>query len=293
MNFDNKDIMELVELNRRWLNTFGFFPKNKDKLKDKTILIYCEDFNINGDDTINFFIKLCESYISNIKIKLCNDIDLIEKFNDIDYYYFVKPSAVETNSKHLNFINKYLTNDKLYLLSIQKYNIKEDILFEHINIRNNNYLYDLEFHNRMSRQRCLKEDCVEAFINDNKDILENKKILVYHQYKYGSRLHTLSYFTDLINEKINFKFCFCPTFDDFKDKLNDYDIFFIEEEPFYPDYNIKDEIEEFKKNKDNKELFLFRTENDYINNVGLCEIIKCNYKNKNYFMRFINRIEDY
>lgn len=280
---------ELVELNKHWLNNSGFFPMNKDKLKDKTILIYCEDFNINGDDTINFFIRLCENYIPNIKIKICSDSDLIDKFNNIDYYFFVDFH----NKQHPNSLNELLYNDKSYLLIITKYNVKDNLLIEHINIRNNNYAYALEFHNRMSRNRCLKEDCVEAFINDNKDLLENKKVLVYHQYKYGSRLHTLSYFTDLINEKINFKFCFCPTFDDFKDKLNDYDIFFIEEEPFYPDYNIKDEIEELKKNKDNKELFLFRTENDYINNVGLCEIIKCNYKNKSYFIRFINRIEDY
>lgn len=279
-----------VELNKNWLNNIGFFPMNKDKLKDKTILVYCEDLNINGDDTINFFIKLCESYISNIKFKLCNDIDLIEKFNDIDYYFFVEPK--NRNNKHCNFISNFLDYEKLYLLLIQKYNVKDDVLIEKIDIRNNNCCWILEFYNRMSRNRCLKEDCVEAFINDNKDLLENKKVLVYNQHKYCDRLRTLLYFMSLIRDKINFDFDVCFTFEEFKNKLNDYDIVFIKEEPYYPSNEIDKNIEDIK-NDNNKDLFLFNVEYDYIDNAGLCEIIKSRHNINKYFIRFINRIEDY
>lgn len=278
--------MEVIELNRRWLSNMGFFPRNKDKLKDKTILIYCEDIKINGDDTINFFIKMCKSYITNINIKICDDSDLIEKFKDIDYYFFV------------NFHNyTILDSEKVYLLSIRKYNINDDVLFENITIINNNNYYALEFHNRMSRQRCFKEDCVEGFVEKYKELLTNKKILVYYQHNYENRLRPLFYFVDLIKEKINFDYSLCPNYQEFKSKLNDYDIIFIKEDPYYSiDENNKkiEDIEYIKKEiPNNKDLFVFREEYDFIEKVGLCEIIRTNYNNTPWFIRFINRIEDY
>lgn len=296
---------KLVELNKQWLNTFGFFPKNKDKLKDKTILVYCEDLNINGDDTINFFIKLCESYITNIKFKLCSEIDLIDKFNDIDYYFFVSPDYNKRNNQQSNFITENLFNDKIYFLKIQKYN--NDVLIEQINIKNNNDLYALEFYNRMSRKRCYKEDCVEGFVDKYKDLLTNKKILVYYQYNFCERLRTLFYFVDLIRDKINFDYAVCSNYQEFKSKLNDYDVIFIKKEPYY--YQLYENeinniatpigdgikyLEDIKKEiPNNKDVLVFTEEYDYIDNVGLCEIIRTNYDYTSWLIRFINRIEDY
>ena len=150
-----EDLIKQINNIKFWCKHQPFFYNNKETFKNKTILLYCENANCEGNETINFFTRLCELLFKNIIFVYCGDIDdfieKINKFDNINYYFFVEPE--KRTPKHQNILNEYMLdkNKNMYLLNIKKF--YEHINIEYPNYDKNNFLHDwIRFFNRV-------EDC--------------------------------------------------------------------------------------------------------------------------------------
>ncbi|MBQ1496482.1 MAG: hypothetical protein IIZ40_03980 [Bacilli bacterium] len=296
-----KELEKDIEYNKKWMSHHPFIYNNKETFKNKQILLYCENCKkYNTNDTINFFTGFFEKLIDNAYFIYCGNIDdFIEKvnrFDNINYYFFVEPK--DRTEKHNNILEKINIDDNkhLYLLHIDKYIINNNMLFEKITMIYKYIQYwGVSFINRKSEQRALNKDCFDHFINENKDILDNHKILIYNERQYFNRIRTLNFFTELCSKHFNnISFEWCYDLEDFNKKLNDCHILFINQP-----YNKTDEYNKMMDKIRYKRTYLFEINLDYNEEFnGLYEHIKIDYhNNKNEplhdLLRFLNRDEDY
>ena len=292
-----KDFKEEINNNKNWVKYHPFIYNNKDKFNNKHILVYTE--YDNKYNTIYFFTKLCKSLLNVFDFIYCNNIDeFIELYDKYDYYFFVNPESDNRTQKHYNFIDKIRSDDnkKGYLLDISC-SLINNYLTENITIFHCSTVFYFNFVNRQAPNKAYCVDCLDHFINKNKDILQNKKVLVYDEYTFFNRIRTIFYFLGLCINKLNhFNYDCAHNLEEFNNKIKDYDIIFINQP-----YNKSNEYNNMMDNlrsDNNKRLYLFKIGlfyNEIVN--GLYEDIDIEYPNydKNEFLRdrirFINREE--
>lgn len=199
-----------------------FYNQNKNILPNKKIVIYNYYDGIDFHEfKINDLIDFCKEKFNNTFIIVKSYDEFIKIYDEYEYYFIIQ----NMKDDYYKIMNKLRFDDKKRCYLIH-YNTKgkkiENVIWEYLTIQFPNYDKTQYLYSSLSLRYELYKN--SSFYLHYKDILTNKKVLIY----YNHHLDGLRFFMDKLKELFNLDCCETGNFEIFKEKAKDYNYFIVE-----------------------------------------------------------------